>query len=411
MPNAAAAAQAGLLLLQDYRQNRNNSAICLYLELERDAPLGSNPFLAGQYERLCEPFDENPPTPPSQDFFNAGGVPCRLYRVTYQTGTVGQAGSVSQQDLRGPIRLNRSTFTDQGAPGVLYTLYGGDGINCPIQSFQIAGSNNTNIVPIFCNLLSVVPLEGDPETEVPIPIPPEDPDPTPLPPFGFNVNVDIAGFEVNVPVNFEPVINNNFGPFIPFTFAPTANFNLQFDPTISNSPRFGIDLDLEVVIPLGNGNGNGEPLPNAEPVPIPGNDPELTCEPTVVDYERIERAIEEAKCCRPITLETNVGTFNFESPNDVFTVSLPNDTVCVFLDVIAGENTRVFKLAGDDAEYGFGNASVMVNGYAIEFVRIFVGKHVIFFPEETSQKSVRLSLGEGCQCSVKAGRYIPVEAP
>jgi len=409
MTNAGAAAQAGFALLQDYRQNRANSAVCQYLRLERDAPLGSNPFLAGQYERLCEPFEEEPPPPPSQDFFNAGGVPCRLYQVTYQTGTVGQSGTVSTQNLRGPVRLNRSTFTDQGQPGVVYTLYGGDGINCPIQAFQIAGSSNTNVVPIFCNLLSVIPLEGDPETEVPIPIPPEDPDPTPLPPFGFNVDIQIDGFDINIPVNFEPVINNNFGPFIPFTFAPTANFNLQFDPQISNSPRFGIDLDLEVVIPLGNGSGNEDPLPGAEPVPIQGNEPELNCEPTVVDYERIEKAISDAKCCRPVTLETSVGTFNFEGPNSVSVVPLPSDTVCVFLDVTEGENTRVFKFAGDDSEYGFGNASIMVNGYAIEFVRVFVGKHVIFFPEETSEKSVRLSLGEGCSCSVTAGRYIPVE--
>lgn len=407
MPNVGAAAQAGLILYQDYQQNRSNSAICQYLQLERGAPLGRNPFLRGQWERLCEPFDENPPPPPTQEFFNNGGDPCRLYRVTFESGTVGQAPTVSQFNLRGPIRTTKTTGTDsQGNPTVQYRVLGGNDIGCPITSNIMASSSNTNIQNVFANVLSIEPLEGDPLIDTPIPRPRPEP-PTPPPPFGFEINVEVDGLQLEIPVNFEFPITNNFGPFIPFQFAPTANFNLNLDADFNNNPRFGIDLDLEFVIPLGPGGGNGNPDGPVEPVPVPGFQPPVTVDCPEVDYQRIEDIVEAAKCCKPITGTQTIGTAVFSGPNDVFTYSLPANTVAVFLGLIPGPNTRVYKFAGAQAEYAHGNASLLVSGNAIKFERLYVNNHVLFFPDETANKGIRLSCQEGTTVVVSAGTYTP----
>lgn len=405
--NATAASELGSVILQDYFDNGSQSAYCRWLEFQDE--LGGPGSLAARTARgrLCQP---PPPPPPTEDFFNAGGVPCRLYRVVYESGLVGSPGTPTQLDRRGPIgRIQREITQPDGKVGRVITLTSGTGIGCPRVYDQMAGTNDVSINNVFARIISITPLEGTPETEIPVwRNPLEDPQAPPQP-FNFEINVDIAGVEVNAPITFGPVVNTNFGPVVPFTFAPTANFNPAIDITLGSNPQFGLDIDLEFVIPLGGPTNAPQPLPGAEPVPLPEAPRTPGNECPEFDYERIEDAINDARCCVPITRVDNIATHIFDGPNDVFIVDVPDDTVAVFLGVIPGNNTRVFKFAEERSEYGHGNASLLVNDNALGFERIFVNNHVLFFPEGQSNKSIRVSLQEGTTVVINAGRYVPTE--
>lgn len=406
--NGGAGAQLGLTILQDYLERRNESAICTYLELADEAPLGGNPFAGFMRRQWCQP--PSPPSPPSSDFFNAGGVPCRLYRVTFLTGSPGDAGTESVVDRLGPIGLIKETGSNpDGTPTKRFILTSGTGSACPRNAEVVAGTSNSDVVDVFCRITSIVPLEGTPETEIPIYRPDVDFPETDIPPITVNIPFNIDGFDIDVPINFSPPVPSPFGVVIPFTFSPTANFNPQIDIDLGLNPQFGLDINFEFVVPIGGSPTNPLPIPGEEPVDLPPITPPNTNECEEFDYERIEKAIQDARCCKPITDVVNVGSFTFETPNDVAVFSVPNNTVAVFIGIQPGENTRAYKFAGANSEYGHGNASLMVSGDALGFERLYVNNHVLFFPEETSNKGIRISCVEGTVVSVNAGLFIPVE--
>jgi hypothetical protein len=273
----------------------------------------------------------------------------------------------------------------------------------------MAGSSNTDISPITASIISIVPLEGDPETEVPIYRPDVEFPPGPRPQFDINIPFTFRGFEVNVPIRFGPPTPFPLGVVIPFTFAPTANFNPQIDVDLGLNPTFGLDIDLEFIIPIGGNPAVPTPLPGQEPIELPPVSPPGSSDCEEFDYERIEDFIIANRCCNPITDVQNVGTFTFETPNQVANFSVPDNAVAVFIGIVAGENTRVYKLAGSDAEFAHGNASVTVRGNALQFERLYVNNHVLFYPESSDSKGVRISCQQGTVVTVNAGLYVPIE--
>jgi hypothetical protein len=407
----AAAAAAGGLVVLDYTRRLEDSSVCQFLREERERQQGTDLVVNVGYELLCEPY-EDPPLPPSvPEFENAGGVPCRLYRVTYESGDSQGNSSTSQGNLRGPIRLVKSEFSVSGERRKVFWLQGGNGIDCPLEQTIAAASSNIDVIDVYATILSIEPLEGDPATEIPVlnPNPPGIPEPPP--PFGYNIEVNIDGVDVDVQVNFEPVINTNIGPVIPFTFAPSANFNLPVNNDPPQLPRFGIDLNLEVVVSLQPGAGNPTINPDVPPVTVdppalpPGGEGEG------VDYELIRYIVEQASCCKPINGNQFIATRTFQTDTDVFTVDLPDNTVAVFLAIIPGQNTRVYKTNDESAEFGHGNASTVVNGNVTEFVRLYVNNHVLFFDIEDVDKAVRVSLQKGSVVNITAGTYTPPPPP
>lgn len=395
------------LVLRDFVQSPAGGAWCLYLDIQRQNPLTGRLGAQSAYERWCEPPPE-PPNNPSQEFQEFGGVACRLYRVTFTSRDSQGNTSTSSTNIRGPIRT--STFEDldaQGNPRRRILLQGGTGGACPLQQFQMAASSNTNVVQVFATIDNIEPLEGIGQPDIPIPVPPDQ-----LPPpyeidFNTELNVDLGGFELNVPITIGPLIFNVFGAFVPISVRPNAEFNLPIDINLNAQPRFGLDLDLEFVLPLAPGGRNPTPAPGSEPIPVPGRDRLLNRECTPVDYERIEDIVEDAKCCKPVTDTTSLGTFTFEDPNQVINLSLPGNTVACFLAIIPGANSRAYKLAGPDAEFGHGNASITTSGHALSFERLYVNNHELHVPFELEQKGVRISCKQGTIVNVVAGLFIP----
>lgn len=404
-----AATDVADLILRDFAQNPAGGAWCQYLDIQRQNPLTGGMGIQSAYERWCEPPGE-PPVPPSQNFANAGGVPCRNYRVNITTSDSQGNEGTSDYFALGPIRLVQNDFiASTGEPRRLFSLQGGDGVNCPVTTQQVAGSSNTNIIQVYARINSIEAVGGPLPDEQPVPIPPEE-----LPPpnefnFETTVNVDLGGFELNVPVVIGPLVFAPIGVFAPVSILPNADFNIPVDLNLNVRPQFGIDLNFEFVIPLGGNPSNPTPLPDSEPLPIPGRDRilELDCED--VDYDRIERIVQEYQCCKPATNFESLGSFTFDTPNRVFNIALPSNAVIVFIAIIPGDNTRVFKFAGTDAEYGHGNASITTQGDVISFDRIYVNNHAIPVPFELSGKGLRLSLKEGSIAAVSVGTYVPVE--
>lgn len=406
MSQQLAASQAGGLLVQDYLQNGSESAYCQYLEFQQGTPFGSlNPLLSSAFQRLCLPPGE-PLPPPSQEFTSGGGDSCRLYQVTVATGSVGSAPNIGTTNTRGPVRLvKRATYDTSGNRQETYYLLGGDGINCPITSETLAGTSNVEFSPIFCYLVNVVALEGDPEIDTPVPIVNPTPNPNPLPPFGFTANIDLGGVNVSVPINFEPPVVNVVGVVIPFIVAPTANFNLDVDPTINLNPRFGIDLDLNVVIPLNPGTGNPVPAPGEDPVPTPGGDQVGQGECTDVDYDRIKGLIEDASCCKPIGTPTIQGVFTFAETDDVYRLNLPSNTALVSVSIAPDNNSRRYKLAGSDSEIALGNMTITSDGSGIAYTKVWLLNQTMMIPENLPAPGVRISLKQGCTVTVRAATY------
>lgn len=406
--NAGAAAQIANVIIQDYLDRGPDSAYCQYVEFIDDGPGGWHPAIGFARDRFCNP--PPPPEPPASDFFDAGGVPCRLYQVTFATGTPGGSLTNSVVNKRGPIGLITKTYTAPGgAPGIRFYLTSGDGQGCPRLADVIAGTDNRNVSDVTARIVSIVPLEGDPATEVPVWRPPTQPPNPPIPPLQFNIDVNVDGVEVNAPIRFGPVINTPFGPTIQINFSPTANFNPDIDVDLGLNPSFGLDVDLEFVLPFSGGPTQPAPIPGEPPVPLPPVAPPPGGEAVPVDYDRIENIVESFSCCKPATNFAGLGTFTFETPNQVFNIPLPSNAVIVFIAIIPGDNTRAYKLAGLDAEYGHGNASITTSGDALGFERIYVNNHAIVVPEQLDEKGLRLSLKQGTIATVSVGTYVPVE--
>lgn len=405
--NGGAAAQIANVVIQDYLDRGPESAYCQYLEFVDDGPGGWHPAIGFARNRFCNP--PPPPPPPASDFFDAGGVPCRLYRVTFGTGSPGSPLTNSVLDRRGPIGLIRETYTAaSGSPGVRFILTSGNGQSCPRLAEVIAGSDNINVTDVVARIVSIVPLEGTPETEIPVWRPPLQPPDRPFPPINFEVDINVDGVDVNVPLNFGPVIDTDFGPTIQIGFSPTANFNPQIDIDLGINPQFGLDVDLEFVIPLTGPTGQPTPLPGAPPIQLPPVTPPGSGDCEEFDYKRIEDFILANRCCNPITDVQNVGVFTFENTNQVAEFNVPDNAVAVFISITPSSNARVYKFAGADSEYGHGNASLTTRGNALGFERLYVNNHALFYPEEVDTKGVRVSCGKGTIISVNAGLYVPV---
>lgn len=406
--NAGAAAQVANIVIQDYLDRGPESGYCQYLELVDEGPGGWNPAYGFARNLFCNP--PPPPVPPATDFFDAGGVACRLYRVSFEAGSPGSPGTISVLDRRGPIGVITEVGNNpDGSPTKIITLTSGNGSNCPRITDQMAASSNTNVIDVFARIVSIVPLEGTPETEIPIFRPPTESPPTNPPPITINFPFNVDGFEVNAPINFGPIVNTPFGPVIQFTFSPTANFNPQIDIDLGLNPMFGLDLNLEFVIPLTGPTAAPVPVPGAEPIPLPDVRIPEAQECPEFDYERIEDFILSVRCCNPITNVLPIGSFTFENSNQVAEFDVPDNAVAVFIAIIPSNNARVYKLAGSDSEYGHGNASLTSRGNALGFERLYVNNHALFYPESSDSKGVRISCGRGTIVSVSAGLYVPVE--
>lgn len=404
-----AATDVADLVLRDFAQSPAGGAWCQYLDLQRQNPLTGGMGIQSAYERWCEPPGE-PPIPPSQNFANAGGVPCRNYRVNITTSDSQGNESTSDYFALGPIRMVTSDFVaSTGEPRRLISLQGGDGVNCAVSTQQVAGSSNTNVIKVYARINSITAVGGPLPDEVPVPIPPEE-----LPPpdefnFETTLNVDLGGFELNVPVVIGPLVFAPIGVFAPVSIRPNASFNIPVDVNLNVQPQFGIDLNFEFVIPLGGNPSNPTPLPGAEPLPLPGRDRILELECEEVDYDRIEEIVQEYQCCKPVTNIQSLGTFTFETPNTVFDIPLPANAVMAFVAIVPDNDTRVFKLAGTQSEFGHGNASITTQGRVIGFERIYVNNHAMVVPFELQDKGLRLSLKQGTIASISAGTYVPVE--
>lgn len=404
-----AASDVADLVMRDFAQSPTGGAWCIYLDLQRQNPLTGGLGIQSAYERWCEPPGE-PPTPPSQNFSDSGGVPCQDYRVNITTSDSQGNSGTSDYFAKGPIRLSQNDFrASTGEPRRVFTLIGGDGVNCPITSQQVAASSNTDVIQVYARINSITPVGTPPNPDIPVPIPPDE-----LPPpdefnFETTLNVDLGGFELNVPVVFGPLVFAPLGIFAPISILPNADFNIPIDFNLNLQPQFGLDLNLEFVVPLGGNPRNPTPVPGAEPIPLPGRDRILDLECKEVDYTRIERIVQEYQCCKPATNFEGLGTFTFDTPNTVFQIPLPDNAVIVFIAVIPGANERIYKMAGTDSEFAHGNASITTEGDVISFERIYVNNHAIPVPFELAGKGLRLSLKDGAIATVSVGTYVPVE--
>lgn len=404
-----AATDVADLVLRDFAQSPAGGAWCIYLDQQRQNPLSGGLGVQSAYERWCEPPGEPPPPPPNQNFSDAGGVACRDYRIAYTTGDTQGNTAPSVTFAKGPIRVEERRTVVDGAPRVVYSLIGGDGVNCPVTREQMAASSNTNIIDVFARVDSITAVGGPLPDEVPVPIPPDEIPPDSDEPFQTTLNVNVGGFELNVPVIIGPLVFAPIGVFAPVSILPNADFNVPIDFNLNIPLQFGIDLNFEFVVPLGGNPQNPTPLPGNPPIELPPPPDMRPRDCDEIDYERIERAIEESSCCKPATNFQSLGTFTFETPNQVFNIALPPNAVICFISVIPGDNTRAYKLAGTDAEYGHGNASVTTGGDALGFERIYVNNHAIPVPFELDDKGLRLSLKQGSIAAVSVGTYVPVE--
>lgn len=404
---AGLANQLGGLIVNDYLQNAAGSAYCQYLEFVDGASGGLNPAIGAARRLFCNP---PPGDPPTYEQLPGGGTPCREYTVQFivtnsQTGEEVPGSTIAN----GPIRVKRyrASLPDgiyQGNDAVI----GGDGVGCPITVFQASGFTSTIKENVFTTIVSITPNDGLPDDENPNPDPPV-PDPTPDPAdYTFNVNVDIGGVTINAPVTFAPIVNAPIGIIIP-VFAPvTPQLDFNFNPNINLNPRIGLDINLGFAVNLPGAGGGDTPPPGDTPVPLPAPPPigSIKCEE--FNYERIENFITANRCCNPITDVVSIGTFTFESANQVAVFSVPDNTVAVFIGIVPAPNARVYKFAGTNAEYGHGNASLITRGNALGFERLYVNNHVLFFPEESDTKGVRVSCVEGTIVNVTAGVYVPI---
>lgn len=406
-----AATDVADLVLRDFAQSPSGGAWCLYLDIQRQNPLTGGLGINSAYQRWCEPPGE-PPVPPSQNFADGGGVPCQSYRVNVTANSNPGGSSTFDVDTIGPVRLVKiEGSAESGQPFKRYDLQGGGTPGCGFQRTTVIGSDNTNVIDVGARINSITPLGTPPAEDIPVPIPPDELPPPSEEPFEVTLNVDLGGLNVNVPVVFGPVIFNTFGAYVPVSILPNADFNLNLDLSLNPTPRFGIDLDLDFVIPIGGGPRTTAPAPGAEPIPIPGRDRILEQECEEVDYDRIERIVEEAACCKPATNFQSLGTFEFVTPNQVFNIPLAGNSVIVFIAIIPGQHTKRYKNAGVDAEFGHGNASITTSGDVLNFERIYVNNHAIQVPFELADKGLRLSLKQGSIASVIVGTYVPVEVP
>lgn len=410
MSQAAAAANVANVIIQDYLDRGPESAYCQYLEFIDEGPGGWNPAIGFARNRFCNP--PPPPPPPATDFFDAGGVPCRLYQVTFATGSPGSALTNTVVNRRGPIGLISETYTaTSGAPGKKYILTSGNNTECTRVAEVIAGSDNVNVTDVIARIVSIVPLEGTPETEIPVWRPPLQPPNEQPQPFEVNIEINVDGVEVNAPISFGPVIETDFGPTIQINFEPTANFNPPVDIDINVNPTFGLDVDLEFILPLGGTPAEPRPVPGQEPVSLPPVQPNAPSECETFDYERIEYAIENAKCCKSTTSTEQVGFYEFEEEGTVRNVNLPSGTIGVYIEVGTGPNTRIFKLSAGGSEAGHGNASITYNGHVRTFERIYVSKHFLPVDFERENKGLRLSLQKGSTALVTALIHTPPPPP
>lgn len=402
------ATELGGLLIADLRENGNDSAYCRLLERLDEGFGGLNPGVRSSRELFCEP---PPQEPPSSENIPGGGTPCRVYNVTVES--INSAGSSTVfviEGVRGPVRLQRYRTTNPpnrflGTDSVV----GGDGINCPVIATQASGFDGVTPEEVYSTIIAVTPIDGLPPDENPFPNPPP---PIPQPEgdeLTFDIDVNLGGQQFNFPLSFQPIIQTNIGPIIP-VFAPiTPQFQFNFDPQVDIEPRVGIDINLDFAIPLPPG-GTGGPNTNTDaPVPLPPVGGDVECPDTEVDYDRIEEIIASYVCCAPITDVVPIGTHEFDNPNDVREFSVPDNAVAAFISIIPANNSRVYKFAGADSEYGHGNASLLVNGSSLGFERLFVNNHALFYPEKTANKALRVSCVEGTIVSVTVGVYVAPE--
>lgn len=401
--------QLGNLVIQDYVQNRNESAYCRYLEIFDEAYGGRNPGFSGPRNLFCQPPSEPPPT---TETLPGGGEPCRLYNVTVETtSNTGSSSTTVYNNIRGPIRLQRYRTT---APPNRYlgndNLLGGDGVNCPVSRLQVSGFDGTTPEAVTSNIIAVVPVDGQPDTVPPLPAPPDPRDLPRGPELNFPVTINLGGQELNFDLQFDIPVFAPIGVFAP-VFAPVSpQFDFNFNPQLNPSPRIGIDLNLEFAVNLPPAGGGDNPPSDQPPVPLPPvNPPQAGGDCPDLDYDRIERIVQEYQCCKPATNFSSLGTFTFDTPNRVFNIQLPSNAVLVFIAIIPGDNTRAYKFAGLDAEYGHGNASITTQGDVLGFERIYVNNHALTVPFELPDKGLRLSLKEGTIASVSVGSFVPTE--
>lgn len=402
------ATELGGLLIADLRENGNDSAYCRLLERLDEGFGGLNPGVSASRELFCQP---PPGDPPSSENIPGGGTPCRVYNVTVESINSSGASTVFViEGVRGPVRLQRYRTTNPpnrflGTDSVV----GGDGINCPVIATQASGFDGVTPEEVYSTIIAVTPIDGLPPDDNPFPNPPP---PIPQPEgdeLTFDIDVNLGGQQFNFPLNFQPIIQTNIGPIIP-VFAPiTPQFQFNFDPQVNVNPRIGIDLNLDFAIPLPGGGSGGPDTNTDSPVPLPPVNDSLECPDVEIDYDRIEDIVAEYVCCTPITNFLNVGSHVFDGPNDVVNFDVPANAVAVFIGIVPGDNARVYKFAGAESEYGHGNASLLIDGNALGFERLFVNNHTLFFPEKTTEKGIRISCVAGTIVSVNAGVYVPEE--
>lgn len=397
--------QLGGLIVNDYLQNQAASAYCQYLEFVDGASGGLNPAIGAARRLFCNP---PPGDPPTYDQLPGGGTPCREYTVSFvvTNSATGEElpGSVV---VNGPVRVKRYRAS---LPDGIYqgndVVIGGDGVSCPVTTFQASGFTSTIKENVYTTITSITPNDGLPDDDNPNPDPPV-PDPTPDPAdYTFNVNVDIGGVTVNAPIVFAPIINAPIGVIIP-VFAPiNPQLEFNFNPQLNLNPRIGLDINLGFAVNLPGAGGGDTPPPGEQPVPLPMPQPDNGTPAEPIDYDRIKGIVEDAQCCKPVKSLIPLGSFEFDTASTVYNIGLPDSTVCVFLSISPGSDVRVYKLAGANSEYGIGNAGITFQGGVIEFVRLFSVSHCLFVPENQTAKGLRLSCQQGCVVSVSVGSSV-----
>lgn len=407
MAGAAAAAllDFGKFLFYDYLKDQGGSVYCRYLQIV-DEGSGSFGFAAGGARALfCPP----PPTPPpTNETFPSGGDPCVIYRATCEAvNNLTGARVVFDVDGPGPVRLNRVRESNaagryQGTDHVLFGIPG----RCYVPPVLITGYDGITDEEGTGYILNIQRLSPGIDIEPPYRII----QPRPYPPGGdqqdLEINVEINGEEINIELKVGPIINTENGPVIQFEFPINPDIPIQMPIGGSPDIRLGLDINLQFAMELTGGGGSSRPAPGAQPLPLPPVPPRDYQPPDATDYEEIEDALEQASCCKSINTFINVGTRVFTTSSDVFNVDLPDGTIAVFLNVVQGSDTRVYRFAGDDSEYATGNASITVDDNVVDFVRLYVNNHAIYAPHGAQDLGVRLSCQRGTIVSITAGLYV-----
>lgn len=295
--------------LRNIANTAANFACALYQNSPASAigtdPTGLGAFNNALWTRLCGPRDLVP-LPPAPPF--SGGQCDELYDINLSVtfgepdGSPGVTDTRQFNGVRGPLRGWRFSRPNPETGGIQVDFLTADQeLSFGIQAI-LPGNPTTSVN-------SIVPVDGTDTCGNPFPTFP--PETAPLVEVETNINVDFGGFEVNVPISFQPIIIPVGIVLAPVISVNVGPINVQFGPGgVTFSPTIAPDIDIT----LSPGN-DPRPLPPSPRPPVtPSECPEVDLGPINDKLDDIKDQLDDIEecACEP---EKEIRTLAFEPAN------------------------------------------------------------------------------------------------